>query len=375
MRFVRVAVLVVVPSVGACSAEPKPVPASTTPPSAAPVAATPSASSAPPVTSVSASSAPPSLTVSGLPLLDGKGDAGFDYIAYERARDRIWLPYVRGDAGYVDVFDVQKHAFSRVATMKTTAVEKDGKKRTLGPSAAAIGDGVVFVGNRGTHEICPIDATTLAVGKCLALAAAPDAVVYVASTKEVWATTPKTNAIVVLDAGNPKALKQKATFTVDGAPEGFAVDDANGFFYTNLEDKDRTLRVDVKARKVVASWAAGCGEQGPRGLRVDTARGLVLVACTDQVRILDAKSDGALAWKLPTGAGVDDVEYVAGTKTLYVAAGKDARLTVARIDDAGPALVATATTAPRARNAVVDAKGNAYVIDPAAPRLLVVSPP
>ncbi|HEY5375883.1 MAG TPA: hypothetical protein VIK01_19525, partial [Polyangiaceae bacterium] len=56
------------------------------------------------------------------------------------------------------------------------------------------------------------------------------------------------------------------------------------------------------------------------------------------------------------------------------AAGKAARLTVARLEDNGQLTVtASGDTAPGARNAVADASGNAYVADPQGARLLLLS--
>jgi len=72
--------------------------------------------------------------------------------------------------------------------------------------------------------------------------------------------------------------------------------------------------------------------------------------------------------------GVDNLDYAPGTRLLYAAAGKAARLTVARLEDDGQLTVtATAETAPGARNAVSDANGNAYLADGQAARLLLVS--
>ena len=60
----------------------------------------------------------------------------------------------------------------------------------------------------------------------------------------------------------------------------------------------------------------------------------------------------------------DAIDYVDASHLAYVAAGKAARLTVARLDDKGQfAVVATAETSDGARNAVADAKGNVYVTD------------
>jgi hypothetical protein len=88
------------------------------------------------------------------------------------------------------------------------------------------------------------------------------------------------------------------------------------------------------------------------------------------VQVLDAAHDGALLGKLAVGAGVDNIDCVAGK--LYVAAGKAAKLTVATIDDKGQlTVVAAGDSSDGACNAVVDANGNAYVADSLGGRLLV----
>jgi DNA-binding beta-propeller fold protein YncE len=189
-------------------------------------------------------------------------------------------------------------------------------------------------------------------------------------------TTPHDQTLTVLDASKPAKLAKKTVVKVDGEPEGYAVDDTHGLFFTNLEDKNKTLVIDVKAHAVKSTWSPGCGDAGPRGLAVDAARSFLMVACTDHVSVLDAGHDGAVLGTLDTGAGVDNVDYLDAQKLLYVAAGKAAKLTVVRVDDKGvPTAIAIAPTADRARNAVVDANGNAYLVDPAGPSLLVVPKP
>jgi len=244
--------------------------------------------------------------------------------------------------------------------------------RTMGPSAVAIGDGFAYVGNRATSEVCPIDATKLTVGKCVKLPSQTDGVAYVAAAKEVWVTTPDTQTIAVLDASKPDTLKPKASIKLDGDPEGYATDSTRGLFLTNLEDKNRTVLIDVKTHKPKASWSVDCGKDGPRGIAVDTEHGFVFVACTDHVLVLDGSHDGAKLGSLDTGAGVDNIEWLAPQRLLYVAAGKAAKLTVARIDDKGQlTVVATGESTAGARNGVADASGNAYVADPVNARLLV----
>jgi DNA-binding beta-propeller fold protein YncE len=321
-----------------------------------------------------AAAAPATLVMEPLALPGATAPVSLDYLFFEQQPARVWMP--AGGTGSVAVFDIAAHSFSRVLGFKTVEREMHGKKRVLGPSSGVIGDGVAYVGNRATQEVCVIDLQTLKTRSCLKLSAAPDGVEYCAATHEVWATTPSTQSLTILDATKAGALKQKSVIKLDGAPEGYAVDAARGVFLTNLEDKGSTLAIDLQTHAVKEIWNAGCSSDGPRGIAVDAARGLVMVACTDHVQVLDSKNKGALLGKLDTGAGVDNLDYVESTKLLYAAAGKAARLTVARLEEDGQLTVsASGDTAPGARNAVADANGNAYVADPQGARLLLLSAP
>ncbi len=359
----------------ACAGErpPAPLPPSTIAPalsaSAAPeVAAT--ASAAPAAVVPPAAPPPAQLSFRPLALPGATGTAFLDYIVYEGGRSRVWVPVA--STGSVDVLDVASGNFTRVDGFKTEEREVKGKKRTFGPSAATVGDGYVYVGNRATSEVCPIDVKTLKAAKCLKLPSATDGVAYAASTKEVWVTTPKDQSLTVLDASKPGTLKVKTAVKVDGAPEGYAVDEVHGLFFTNLEDKGGTVVVDMKTHKAKATWPSGCGADGPRGLAFDATHNFVIVACTDGVRVLDGAHDGAHLGTLETGAGVDNIDYVDGKQLVYVGAAKAAKLTIARVDAKGQlTIVAVGATSDGARNAVADANGNAYVADSASSRLLV----
>jgi DNA-binding beta-propeller fold protein YncE len=204
----------------------------------------------------------------------------------------------------------------------------------------------------------------------------PDAIAVVPSAKEVWVTTQANNSIVVLDASSKSALPVKTTFTVPGSPECFAVDDARGIVYTNLEDKDRTVAVDVKTRRVAQTWLPDCGEVGPRGLALDQKRNLLLVACTTRVRVLDAGHDGKPLGSIDVGDGIDSIDYLESRHELYAGAARAAKLVVARLDDKGAlASVATVATVATARNAVATEKGVAYLTDAHDGSILVVEPP
>jgi hypothetical protein len=312
---------------------------------------------------------PSQLAFNSVELPDASAPASLDYIAYEPTAARVWVPV--GNTGSVDVYDIASATFKRVNGFKTAQRERNGRIRTVGPSAVAMADGIAYIGNRATSEVCPVDTRTLTIGTCLKLRFPTDAVAWVSAMKEVWVTTPQDQSITVLDASKPNALKVKSTIKLVGAPEGYASDPSRGLFFTNLEDKNKTVVLDIHTHATKATWNVDCAD-GPRGIAADSEHGFVFVACTDRVVVLDGSHDGAKLATIDTGAGVDNIDWVQPQRLLYAAAGKAGILTIARISDVGqPTVVATGTSTEGARNGVADARGNAYVADAMNARLLV----
>ena len=313
-------------------------------------------------------------TVRSLPL-PGANDDGIsmDYITFDPHTGFVWAP--AGNTGAVDVVDTASGKITQISGFPTTEVEVRGRKRRVGPSSVTVGDGVVYVGNRADSTVCAVDARSLVRGVCGRLDSMPDGLAYVAPTKEVWVTTPRDKSVRVLDGAT---LSQKAKLSFDGQPEGFAVDAARGRFYTNLEDKDRTLAIDLKSHQTVATWKPECGEEGPHGLRIDEKGGLLFVACSTRTAALDAGHDGAVLSSVDTGDGVDDLDYAPARHLIYAGAARAGKLTVARVDGRGKlTVVAQVPTREGARNGVVVKDGTVYLAHASAPKsndLLVVSP-
>jgi DNA-binding beta-propeller fold protein YncE len=313
-------------------------------------------------------------SVRTLPLPDNNaGDVSMDYIAYDPGTNSVWVP--GGNTGAVDVVDVATGKVRQIPGFSTKEVEVRAGKRVFGPTAASIGAGVVYIGNRGDSTVCAFNSASLAKGACDHLDSTPDAVVYVAPTKEVWVTTPGDKSIHVLDA---KTLEQKAKLDFEGNPEGFAVDAKRGRFYTNLEDKDRTLAIDLKTQKTIATWNPSCGKEGPHGLGVDATAGHLFVACSTLAEVLDAGRDGAVLSMVDTGDGVDDIYYAPATHLLYVGAARAAKLTIAHADENGRlSVVAQVPTREGARNGVLAKNGNLYLAHSGLTKLsalIIVSP-
>jgi hypothetical protein len=325
-------------------------------------------------TSTSAQSGTTNYTVHTLPLPDnGTGDVSMDYIAFDPATNSLWVP--GGNTGAVDILDVSTGKVRQIQNLPTAEVQARGGTRILGPSGVSIGDGVVYIGNRGGSEVCAFHARSLERVACQHLDARPDGVAYVAPTKEVWVTTPSERGIRILDAST---LAQKAKLTFLGNTEGYAVDAKRGRFYTNLEDKDRTVAVDLKTHETVATWNPACGGGGPHGLSLDAAAGHLFIGCDAVAEVMDVGGDGRVLSQVETGDGVDDIHYASETHLLYVGAARAAKLTIVRADTAGTlTTIAQVPTQNGARNGVVTKDGTVYLAHGGGvklPALVVVSP-
>jgi DNA-binding beta-propeller fold protein YncE len=304
--------------------------------------------------------------------LPGGPPVGMDYLVADLAHGRVWVP--AGNTGNVDVVDIATGKVTPVGGFPTTPSSRPGRPN-MGPSSATVGDGVVWVGNRGDSTICSIDERTLTRGACRKLPSMPDGVAYVAATREVWVTTPRDRSITIVPVSKPEP-GEPATIKLDGDPEGLAVDQTRGVFYTNLEDHDRTLAIDVKTRKVVATFHTGCGMLGPRGLAIDTEHRLLFAACTDGAVAFDLAHDGKEVGRLRTGSGMDNIDYAAKPGLLLIAVGADAKIGFVRVEKDGELGGTTwVRTVKDARCVVAGADGTAYVASSAGGRLIVVKPP
>jgi DNA-binding beta-propeller fold protein YncE len=309
------------------------------------------------------------------------GAVALDYFAYDRATGKLWVP--ASNTGSVDVIDEKTGAVSQIKGFPTGVFERHGRKITLGPTAASVGEGVVYIGNRGDRTVCVIDVNTLARGDCVPVstdAVTPDGVVYVAATKELWVTTrpapggstDAAKSLQVFDASHRHHLKWKTKIPLDGLAEGYAVDNARGLFYTNVEDTGTTAAIDVRSRKIVSKWDVGSADL--QGLTLDAARNFLFVACGDHVVNIDADHEGKVLDSIQTGAGLDNIDYSAEKKLLYAATSQAATLTIAEVGDDGKFhLRATVPTAKGARGVVAASDETAYLIDPVEGRILKVT--
>src|SRR5436190_9577339 len=310
-------------------------------------------------------------------LPGANGAVALDYFAYDRATGKVWVP--ASNTGSVDMIDEKTDAISQLTGFSTGEIERRGRKITVGPTAASVGDGVIYIGNRGNGTLCVIDAKTLARAECVPVsverAVTPDGVVYVAATRELWITLrPKAGndvaakSIQVFDVSSPQDLKPKTKISLENLAEGYAVDNQRGVFYTNIEEAGKTVAIDVRSHKAVAEWKV---HDDLQGLALDSTRGFLFVACGDHVVSLDVGHGGRVIDSIVTGPGLDNIDFSSDQKLLYAAASVTATLSIVEVGDDGKFhLKALVPTVKGARGVVAGKGETGYLIDPAEGRIL-----
>jgi DNA-binding beta-propeller fold protein YncE len=111
-----------------------------------------------------------------------------------------------------------------------------------------------------------------------------------------------------------------ATIPLGGKPEYLAAD-GHGNVLINLEDKDAIAVVDVRAHKLVKTWALPKGSS-PSSMAYDKANGKLFVGCRNKtLAVVDTRS-GLVVQTLPIGDHVDATVYDSATGNIFSSCGE-----------------------------------------------------
>jgi DNA-binding beta-propeller fold protein YncE len=149
----------------------------------------------------------------------------------------------------------------------------------------------------------------------------------------------------------------------DDGPEG-AASDGKGKIFVNNEGKSTIQAIDVRTMKVLASWPlAPC--EGPTGIAYDRATNRIFSGCGKTSVVVDPGT-GKVVATIANGDGVDALGWDPGEKLIYIPAGRDSNVTVARADAPDKyTVVATVPTMRGAKTISVDpVKHVAYLFQP-----------
>jgi YVTN family beta-propeller protein len=242
------------------------------------------------------------------------GAGGWDYIAVDEAARRVYITH----ATQVDVLDAD--SLAQVGTIPDTP----------GAHGVAIvaefGRGYISAGK--ADAVIPFDLKTLKSAAQIKVGKKPDAIVYEPLTKRVYVMNGESDSITVLNAKDGSVA---GTIELGGGPE-YGVSDGKGNFYVNLEEKNETLRIDVRELKVKDRWPlAPCGT--PTALAMDVEGRRLFVGCRSKhLGVLNADT-GKLVFTAPIGERVDAAAFDPATKLVLLSTG-DGKVSIFHQDSA-----------------------------------------
>ncbi len=264
------------------------------------------------------------------------GEGGWDYLVADDAAKRLYV--TRGT--HVAVFDLESGRpvgeIPDTPGIHGVALAPELKRGYTSNGRA----GTVTVFDLGTlkHE-AEIKVT----------GGNPDAILFEPATKRVFTFNGRGANATAIDAASGEVV---GTIAVGGKPE-FAVSDALGRIYVNIEDKAEIAVIDAKKLTVEKRWpVAGCKD--PTGLALDAKGGRLFVGCSNRVAAVVSTADGRHLATVPTGSGTDGAAFDAGAGLAFVSNG-EGTLTVIRETSPGAfAAVQNVETERGARTVAVD---------------------
>ncbi len=281
------------------------------------------------------------------------GDGGWDYVTADSAARRIYISH-------------DTHVVVLDADTQEKVGDVPGTQRIHGIAIAAeFGRG--YISNGATNNITVFDLKSLKPLGLIPAGTNPDAIIFDAATKRVFAMNGRSGDITAINAADGKVVGSVAI----GGKLEFAAADGKGTIFVNVEDKSELVHVDAEKLTVLHRWPlAPCTE--PSGLAMDVATRRLFVACDNKMMAVVNADSGKVVATLPTGEGTDAGGFDPETKFAFSSNG-EGTLTVVHEDSPDKfSVVENVATKKSARTMTLDLKTHnvflpAADFDPPAP--------
>jgi DNA-binding beta-propeller fold protein YncE len=231
------------------------------------------------------------------------GEGGWDYLTFDAEARRLYIARA-----------------TRVMVIDVDSSKLVGEiPNTNGVHGVALvhkfGRGVTSNGKANTASI--FDLKTLALIATVKTGGKPDAILFDGFTGFVLTFNGASNDVTLIDPERGVAV---GTIALPGRPET-GVSDGHGKVFVNLEDKNSIAVINIKARKVAATWTlSGCEE--PTGLAFDSANRRLFSGCHNSTLVVVDADSGKNVQKLTIGNHVDAVAFNERKKLVFTSNGE-----------------------------------------------------
>jgi DNA-binding beta-propeller fold protein YncE len=214
-----------------------------------------------------------------------------------------------------------------------------------------------YVSDGAGNAVWVFDRHTYQMGASIAAGTNPDGIVFEPVTKTVWAFNGRSSDATVIDADSQKVV---ATIKLSGKPE-FPTVDGKGNVYVNIETKNSIVKLDAKAKSVVAEWPlAGC--DSPSGMAIDTTGHRLFSVCDGKKMAVTDYLSGKVLATPPIGDSPDAAGFDP-KRGLAFSSNGDGTLTIIDAKDPVYKVVQTVATQKGARTMAFDSgNGRVYLV-------------
>ncbi len=266
------------------------------------------------------------------------GDGSWDYLTIDSAARRLYVTH----GTRVHVMDLDR---------KTVIGEIAPTPGVHGVALAPeLGRG--FTSNGADATVTVFDIRTLAPLKTLKVPGKkPDAILFDAFTKRLFTFNGGSANATAFDAATGEEL---GSIGLGGNPE-FAVSDAAGHCFVNLEEEAEVVRFDPTTLQVTARWPLAPGA-GATALALDTGNHRLFSACRSRNLMVLNSDTGKIVANLPIGGGVDAIALDPLHRRAFISCGQGSVSIVSWTDADHYRVEGTVPTPLGAKTMAYDAK-------------------
>jgi DNA-binding beta-propeller fold protein YncE len=276
----------------------------------------------------------PLTSLGNIQLPKEKDKPAFDLLTMDPRSGQLYVAHSSADI--LEVVDVRARKLAGRVTGLTTI-----------KAIALTGDPNVVYTSDADGSVAIVDVAAFKVLKKLDLGGSPDAIEYDPVHDVILVGLVSDKKVAFIDA---KTQTELGRMPLPGSPELMAVDQRTGTVYLAIHDLNTIVLIDTPSRSIT-STLKGCDIKAPTGVAYDPDEGLLFVASSGQLSIIDlliSQCRGAV----DIGHGTDQIAFNPHRHHVYTADGSSRYVSV--VDAVSLKPLGVAGTGPEAGTLAVD---------------------
>ncbi|MFL6352817.1 MAG: YncE family protein [Bryobacteraceae bacterium] len=265
------------------------------------------------------------------------GESSWDYLTADSQNRRLYVSH----GTKVDVLNLDTGAII------------GNIPNTNGVHGIAIADNLHrgFISDGRDNQVTIFNLRTLGVISTVKAGTNPDAILYDPFSQRVFAFNGRSKDVTAIEAATGKIA---GTLPLGGKPE-FAVTDAQGNVYVNIEDKSELVHLDPNTLTIKERWPlAPC--DSPSGLAIDPKNQRLFPVCDNKIMAVVDAGRGKVTATVPIGEGPDAAAFDPERELVFSSNGEGTLTVVQQGTPNTYSVAQTVKTQRGARTMAIDLK-------------------